>query len=304
MMTVPAAAAAPADKSARQSYRLGLVYVTIAVVAWSLGGLFAKIVSVDGYTTLCWRGFFGFASLALVLAVRERGNVFKQLTNMGVGGWLYALFSASAMAFYLISIQYTSIAHNSIIWSLVPLATAVAAWVVLRERASVSTVVASLIAFAGVVVMLVGSPGEGDVLGDALSFLMMLFGVATILVPRRYPGIPFMTASMVAALISCLIALPFATPLAATPWDLAVLATFGIVQGAVGMVLFGMGARLIPSAESALISALEGPLGPLWVFLALGTMPMAATFVGGGIVLAAVIGHILLESWREAALPG
>ena len=293
------AQSAAATNPGRQAHRLGLFYVTVAVVAWSLGGLFAKIVSVDGVTTLCWRGVFGFLSLAIVLAVRERGNAFKQVARLGGAGWFYALSSAGGMACYLISIQYTSIAHNSIIWSLVPLATAIAAWLLLGERASVTVIAASLLASAGVVVMLAGSPGEGDVFGDALSVLMMMSGVVMILVARRFPNVPFMTASMVASLVTALGALPFATPLAASPQDLAVLATFGIAQGAVGMVFFGLGARLIPSAESALLSALEGPLGPLWVFLALGTVPMPATFLGGAIVMAAVIGHIVLESRRR-----
>ncbi len=284
----------------RGAYRLGLIYVSLATLAWSLGGLFAKLVAVDSFTTLYWRGIFGAVSLFVVLMAFERRKGLDDLANLGVGGWLYALTSASGMACYLSSIYYTSIAQNSIIWALVPLMTALAGWLLLRERVGVSTVIASLIAFAGVLVMLIGGAGEGSALGNSLAFLMMLSGVAMILVSRKFRGIPMMAASLVASLLSAVLALPFARPADATTLDLLVLLTFGITQGAIGMVLFGLGARLIPSAESALISALEGPLGPLWVLLALGIMPLPATILGGAIVLAAVIGHIVIENRRAA----
>jgi drug/metabolite transporter (DMT)-like permease len=61
-------------------------------------------------------------------------------------------------------------------------------------------------------------------------------------------------------------------------------------------LLLTIGSRLIPATETALISTLETPLGPVWVWLAFGEVPTTAAFVGGAIVLAAVVGHIVAES--------
>mgnify|MGYP000890750520 CR=1 FL=1 len=287
--------------SADREYRLGLLLVLVAAFAWSLGGLYAKLVTVGGFTTLFWRGLFGCLSLLTVLLWRDARGVVADLARLGAPGWFYAVCSAGGMTCYLVSIQYTSIAHNSIIWALVPLATALAAWTFLGERISLPTIVASLMALGGVAVMLWGSAGEGDAFGDFLSVLMMLSGVVMILVSRRYRRLPFAAAGMVASLLSSLLAWPFAHPASATWRDIGILAVFGVTQGAVGMVLFGLGARRIPSADAALISALEGPLGPLWVFLALGIVPLPGTMIGGAIVIATVVGHILIESRRHPA---
>ena len=61
-------------------------------------------------------------------------------------------------------------------------------------------------------------------------------------------------------------------------------------------MLLTMGSRLIPATATALISALETPLAPVWVWLAFGEVPTTAAMVGGTIVLGAVVGHIVVES--------
>jgi len=63
----------------------------------------------------------------------------------------------------------------------------------------------------------------------------------------------------------------------------------GVTQIGLGLVFLTIGARLIPAAEVALLTLLEIVLGPLWVWLALGERPSAATLAGGAIVLGAVI---------------
>jgi drug/metabolite transporter (DMT)-like permease len=70
------------------------------------------------------------------------------------------------------------------------------------------------------------------------------------------------------------------------------------VQLGFGLVLFTAGARLIPVAEASLIGMLENVLGPLWVWLALGETPAAATLLGGGVILGALVVHTALD-WRE-----
>jgi drug/metabolite transporter (DMT)-like permease len=77
------------------------------------------------------------------------------------------------------------------------------------------------------------------------------------------------------------------------------LALFGAGQIGLGLILLTIGARLIPAAQVALISLLEVVLGPLWVWLAVGEQPGAATLIGGTIVVVAVV----LQARDPKALP-
>jgi drug/metabolite transporter (DMT)-like permease len=74
------------------------------------------------------------------------------------------------------------------------------------------------------------------------------------------------------------------------------LALFGVAQMGVGYILLTIGSQLVPPTANALVGALDAPLAPLWVWIALGEAPTLATLGGGTIVLAAVVGHVLLEN--------
>lgn len=106
-------------------------------------------------------------------------------------------------------------------------------------------------------------------------------------------------ANCLAAVFAMLVALPLATPLEVTGQDLFFLALFGGGQLGVGMVLFTTGARLIPAAETALLSVLEPILGPIWVWILFAESPGERAIIGGLIVLAALIVNTLLDLRRN-----
>ena len=74
------------------------------------------------------------------------------------------------------------------------------------------------------------------------------------------------------------------------------LAAFGIVNSALAILLFMIGARHLPTIQTALIGALETPLGPFFVWLAFGIAPGLVTMVGAAIVVGAVVWHIVQDS--------
>ena len=57
----------------------------------------------------------------------------------------------------------------------------------------------------------------------------------------------------------------------------------------IASVTLAEGARRLPAAETALLSALETPLAPVWAFLFFTDVPPFLTLVGGGIIFVAVL---------------
>jgi drug/metabolite transporter (DMT)-like permease len=64
------------------------------------------------------------------------------------------------------------------------------------------------------------------------------------------------------------------------------------------------GTRLISAMRSALIGSTENPLAPLWVWLAFSERPSLPAWIGGSIVMAAVIVDVLVKSTRKRDLAG
>jgi DME family drug/metabolite transporter len=64
--------------------------------------------------------------------------------------------------------------------------------------------------------------------------------------------------------------------------EIAWLAAFGMVTQGGGLGLYTMGARRLPAAQAALLSASEVPMAPLWVWIFFYEVPARETFIGGG----------------------
>lgn len=285
----PAAQGAPPVVRDR---RLGLAMVFTSTLAWSTAGLFIRAANTDLATIIFWRGIFGVIGMAVVLLAFQGRAGLANLLRLGRAGWAYVLVSVLTLPAYLASLHLTSIAHVAIIYATVPLMTACLAWVVLREAAPRSGIIAAVIALCGAVVM-VGLGDEGTVLGDALA-LAMTFGMAVLVVlARRNPEIPALAAGLLATLLTVVAVIPL-TALALPPTDtIVILAVFGLSNSLLGFALFILGSRRIPAVETALIGALEAPIAPVWVWLMFGETPGPATLAGGLIVFAAVFWHIL-----------
>jgi drug/metabolite transporter (DMT)-like permease len=202
---------------------------------------------------------------------------------------------ATASTCFILSLSRTSVANTLILMSVGPWVAGLLGWVLLGERVRARTWLTMGVALGGVVAMVSGSHGTGRLAGDALAIAMAaVFAMATVLV-RRHPEIQMTPAASLGAVLAGLAVLPMASPLAATPRDVALLALFGIGQFGAGFLLFTAGARMIPVAETSLIGMLETVLGPLWVWLLLGEEPGARSIAGGLVILAALALHTLLD---------
>lgn len=110
-------------------------------------------------------------------------------------------------------------------------------------------------------------------------------------------------AACLSALLSALAAWPLSQALDVSAAELTLLALFGLVNSALGLTLFTLGARRLPAVETALIGALDAPFAPIWVWLAFAETPGPATLIGGGIVFAAVAAHIWTSARKAPAPP-
>ena len=54
-------------------------------------------------------------------------------------------------------------------------------------------------------------------------------------------------------------------------------------------ILIFLGARYVPAAQVGLIGLIEMICAPIWVWLAVGEVPAAATLIGGLIIFSAII---------------
>ena len=288
--------------------RRGRLLVAAAAVCWSTGGLIARLVDTDPWTTVFWRGLFCAAFLVGVTALREGRRTPDVFVGMGATGVAMAVCFATASTCFIMALHRTSVANVLIIQSLSPFMAGLLGWAWMGERVAGRTWAAMGVALLGSAIMVsryfYTAAAAGSLGGDLLAFTVALsFAAATVLL-RRNRGVRMLPAAALAAALASLVASFAARPGSADLGDLLLLALFGSGQLGLGMILFTTGARRIPVAEAALIAVLESVLGPVWVWLAIGENPGLPSLVGGAIVLAALAGHTLADlrlEWRAAA---
>jgi drug/metabolite transporter (DMT)-like permease len=272
---------------------LGTLLLVASASAYSTAGFFTRLIQVDAWTLLFWRGLFGGAFLALIVVVQQRGRLWPAIRAMGIEGVLVAICSALATVCFLNAMRLTSVADVMVIDAAIPFVTAAMAWLILGERESLWTLGATATAFAGMAVMAGPAVVQGRFLGDALAFAMAVLMALVIVLIRRKKGVNMVPAVCASAFLCSLIVWPFATPLQVDAREFGLLALFGVSQFGLGLLLLAFGTPLVSATRGALLGVLQTPLGTLWVWLAFAEQPALLTLIGGGIVLAAVVSDML-----------
>jgi drug/metabolite transporter (DMT)-like permease len=282
-----ATAAPPVLDDARRARR-GQVYVALAAIAWSSGGVLQRQLTLDTATQVAGRAVFAGLSLLVYVAVVERGRVLEACRSVGLAGVGVAVSMAVASGGFIAALNLTTVARVLFILALAPVLAAVLAWLILGEPIGRRTTFALAMALAGVAVM-VGGPGGGNLAGDALALLVALGFAVALVITRHRHDVSMAPATILSQALLILVFAPFATPGEIGGEDTIWLALLGAGQIGLGLVLLTIGARLIPAAQVALITLLEIVLGPIWVWIALGERPDNATLIGGAIVIAAIV---------------
>lgn len=301
----PGAAAGPRHPSETHretpgQHALGLALNLASAVAYSTSGFWTRLIPLDTWTILFWRGLFAGIFIGGVIVWRYGRRTLEIVRGIGAPGIAAACLSTFATIMYINAFRLTSVADVMIMNATTPFIAAVAGWLLFKEYERWSTLVASGVALLGTAVMVGGSVREGHLAGDLLAFGMALCMAGMMLLIRRHRETPMMPAACLSALLCPLFVWPLAHPAAATGTNMLYLVLFGVTQFGLGLLLLTLGARLISATETALIQAIEVPLGPLWVWFAFREVPPVPTWIGGAIIMAAVAGHVY-TSRRPAA---
>ncbi len=280
-----------------EPHRKGVLLLIGATLAWSSAGLFARAIEGDVPTMTLWRAPFGaLGLLALILWMQGRDGL-RDFTRLGWTGAGYTIASGLGMIFFMAALKGTTIAHVSIIYATLPFVAGAIGLAAVGERPVGSAVLAALLALAGSAVM-VGMGGDGRLIGDLMAFGMVVSMAAMIVIARANPALPTLAAGTLSAVIVPILCLPFANLSWVGIDQMVLLAGFGLSNSAIGFALFIIGSRFLPPIETALISALEVPMTPFWVWLVFAETPTGPTLIGGGMVMVAVIGHILVQAGK------
>src|ERR1700736_2652934 len=131
----------------------GIVLITLSAVAYSSAGFFTRLIHLDAWTMLFWRGLFAGLMILCVIVARERRSTWPAIRAIGRPGLAAALCSTAATLFYINALRRTSVADVAVIFAAAPFLTAGLGWLWLGVTEARTTLAASVLALIGVGVM-------------------------------------------------------------------------------------------------------------------------------------------------------
>jgi DME family drug/metabolite transporter len=284
-------------------YLFGIACVCLATLGWSLSGLFVRWVpGLDGWTVNGYRAPAMSICLLLYLALRYRGDLLRHLWPRQPQALLIVgAFFGIGSTLYVYALTMGNVASVSVLGATSPIFAAMLAWLLMRERTTIVSMAATFVALVGVAIV-VQAEMSALATGFAASVISLGFAfcfAGQTVTLRQYrdlemmPGI-VLGGLMVFAFVLIFVGLP-QLPLE----NVGLLALMGLVQLALPLILFAEGAKHVPVVPAILISLADVVLNPFWVWLAHGEEPPSGTFVGGALILSAVIGATLYENHRQ-----
>jgi drug/metabolite transporter (DMT)-like permease len=269
--------------------RRGILYIVVAALLWSTGGIGIKAVADSALKVTFYRSLFAAIALTLFLGRRVWGRRWRSTP-----AFIASVISYGAcLTAFVVATKWTTAAnaiflqYAGVIWVLL------FSPIVVREPMRGRDVIAIVAAIGGMALFFVGRFEARGMAGNAMALVSSVFFAALILSLRREQ--PAAQAAVTWGNLACAaVLLPFvAGDLALTPRSFFVLAFLGIFQIALAYFFFVKGLEHVTATQASLTGMLEPVSNPIWVFLFLGERPSLYAIGGAAVVLAAIGWHTL-----------
>ncbi|MEM7214111.1 MAG: DMT family transporter [Pseudomonadota bacterium] len=284
--------------------RIGLLFVFAAGVLWSTVGLGIRLIQdAEVWQILLYRSISLSLFLYVVIRIRSGVSPFVQIRQTGIPSVIAGLSLVAAYAGGIYAIQNTSVANAMLLFATAPFLAAILGWIVLCEAVRNATWIAIGVAIIGIGIM-VADQSSGVALNGSLAAVASALGFAIFTVALRWGKSAEMLPSvflsgLFAIVITFVVCLLQGLPIVLSVNDGGIAMGMGVLQVGAGLILYTLGSRSLPAAELTLLSLAEVLLGPLWVWLFLGETASQNTFLGGMILLAAIVGNSVSGAKRK-----
>ena len=290
------------ERKARGAHAPPLLFVLAAALLWSTGGLFIKWTSLSGLALSFWRSFF--ATFVVALFTRHEGFGLNRLT--AAASLLYAVL----LILFVMATKETTAANAIFLQYTAPVYLLIFEPLIYKEQFRARDLVTVVICVGAMALFFVGQLRPQDVTGNLFALASGLCFALYFLLLRHPKAREVNRASSViyGNILAVILTAPWGV--AAIPHmtlhDAQSVAYLGVVQLGIAYTLFTVAmARGVRSLDAGIVCYIEPVLNPLWVFLVLGEQPSRWALLGGSIIIAAVICHMLLDAHnkRRTATP-
>ena len=272
-------------------YKLpGFLLVCFGGFCLSWGGyIIRSFEQASIWQILFIRSFFFLLALLLFLFIIYRKNTFKIIKSSGFPGALGGFVMSFSFVAFVVSMSSTNVANVVFIISTQTMFLAIFGYFYLKEKVSVIGSSSIFLAMSGILIMVGDSISKGSLFGNLVALAIPINFAILVMIIRKYKNLDMVPAIFYSGIFSCIYGIILSESFYFTSHDIFMGFLLGVPQLAFGFICITIGSRTTPSATIGLLMLSETLFAPLWVWLFLNEIPPLSVFVGGAVIILALI---------------
>jgi drug/metabolite transporter (DMT)-like permease len=282
--------AEPARRYAGHHLR-GVLFVVAAALFWSFGGLWIKLVAMNGLAVAGGRS--AIAAVLVWLYMRSRRELRVPMTREVMLG---AVAYAGTVIFFVLANKSTTAANAILIQYTAPVYVALLSSRMLREPITALDWGTIVLVIGGMVLLMLDGLQSGGLFGNILALVSSVFFALCVIAIRIGRSGTAIGMVLYGNILTALVGLPFAFVASPGASDILYLVLLGVVQLGLGYIFFVEGMKSVSAIEGALLPVIEPVLNPVWVAVFAGETPSTTTVLGGLLIVGAVTARSLAHA--------
>ena len=268
----------------------GYILLMFGGFCLSWGGFIVRsFEQASVWQILFLRSFFFLLAITFFLLITYKGKTLKIFKKSGFPAVLGGFVMSISFVSFIVAMSNTTVANVVFIISTQSLFLAIFGYFYLKEKVSLISFISIVLAMSGISVMVGDSLSSGSFFGNVVALAIPINFSILVMIIRKNKNLDMVPAIFYSGIFSIMYGLILSESFVFTGHDILMGFFLGVPQLAFGFICITIGSRSTPSATIGLLMLTETIFGPIWVWLFLNEIPPVSVFIGGGIIILAII---------------
>ena len=273
----------------------GIGLALLGVLFITPDSLLVRLISLDSWEVIFFRGFFPFIFLLILLLIYYQKKFFQVCLLIGFAVVINAILLLLGNITFIMSLENTNVANTLVIISLGPFISAILSSIFLKEHPNTRTWIVIILCFSFILFIFYDSFEGGRLFGDLMALATaFLVGASTVII-RYAKKVNFLPSLLLAKFSIAFVAYFFIQEITFIGFDLYFILLMSFFCVFLSFTLLTLAPRYIPAHEVQLFFILETILGPIWVWLVIKEEPTTNTIIGGVCIILLIFYNTIQE---------
>lgn len=272
----------------------GTLYVFVAALLYSIGGLCIKVIPWNGMSINGGRTAIALVVIGAYLIWRRHPLKLNRWVAIGA----LSVFGCNAL--FSMANKMTTAANAIVLQFTAPIFVLLFSILLFQKKPTRLDLVTCLLVFGGILFFFLDSLEKGNNIGNVIALLSGI-AYAGVFLMNELPGGDAISSVFWGDVLSAMTGLPFLlqeTEFSVT--GIGSLIILGVFQVGVAYILLTEGLKTTPAVTASLVSGIEPVLNPILVAVFYHEFIGAMSFAGAVIVVGSVIGYNVLLARQKS----